>query len=149
VGGTALVLLLQPVAIWLRIAGGTALIAFAGFGVWKGLRRTATKRLSPARNGAFGSYAQLLGITLINPLTVVYFAALILGRSAGVAATLGGRLLFVLGASVGSLSWQTLLAALGSIAHNRLSTRFRVRATLFGNLIVGLLGARILILSFR
>lgn len=149
VGGAALVLLLQPVAIWLRIAGGAALIAFAGFGVWKGLRRTAAKPLNPARNGAWGTYAQLLGITLINPLTVVYFAALILGRSAGAAATPGGRLLFVLGASVGSLSWQTLLAALGSIMRNRLSERFRVRATVFGNLIVGLLGVRILILALQ
>jgi hypothetical protein len=66
-----------------------------------------------------------------------------------VAFTAGGRLLFVLGAGVGSLSWQTLLAALGSIAHNRLSARFRVWAALAGNLIVGLLGVRILIIALQ
>jgi threonine/homoserine/homoserine lactone efflux protein len=149
VGGTALVLMLQPVALWLRIAGGAALIAFAGFGLWKGLGGTDSTSLSPDRVGAWRTYAQLLGITLINPLTVVYFAALVLGRSTGAAAAPGGRLLFVLGATAGSLSWQSFLAVLGSIMRNRLSPRFRVRAALAGNLIVGLLGIRILILALR
>jgi|BarGraNGADG00212_2_1021979.scaffolds.fasta_scaffold12249_1 threonine/homoserine/homoserine lactone efflux protein len=51
-------------------------------------------------------YAQFLGLTLLNPLTVAYFAALILGRGAGSevggAATPVERVAFVAGAARGA-----------------------------------------------
>ncbi|MGB4975846.1 MAG: hypothetical protein WBR35_03825, partial [Anaerolineae bacterium] len=54
-----------------------------------------------------------------------------------------GRVMFVLGAAVASLSWQSLLALVGAAAHRRLSPRFQLLTSLLGNLIVLLLGLRI------
>jgi len=86
---------------------------------------------------------------MVNPLTVVYFAALIIGRDQGGPSIVADRLAFVLGAAVASLSWQTLLAVLGSLLHGRLPSRFRTGAVIAGNLIVAALGARILVLALR
>ena len=148
--GTALVVLLQPVARFFQIGGGSALLIMAGFGFVRGLR--AAKSL-PGRTqatlsaGGRATYAQFLGITLVNPLTVVYFAALILGRESGGQALLVDRLSFVLGAAGASLSWQTLLAVIGSTFHGRVPDRFRAGAVIAGNLIVAALGVRILVLA--
>ena len=89
-------------------------------------------------------YLRFLGLTLLNPLTIAYFGALILGRDAGATITPLDRLLFVLGAALASLSWQTLLAGLGSLANQRLSPRFQRLTSITGNLIVIALGVRIL-----
>jgi arginine exporter protein ArgO len=146
--GTALVVLLQPVANHFRIAGGAALLLIAGFGIVQGLRKKRgdpKKGEQPLRSaGAFALYAQLLGITLVNPLTVVYFAALVLGRERGGEMHVVDRLAFVLGAAAASLSWQTLLGGIGSFFHGRLPPRFRVGAVAVGNIIVAALGVRIL-----
>jgi len=151
--GTALVVLLQPMALHLRIAGGIALLLLAGFGIVQGLRRKKEDPRGgvrpPGRAGSLATYVQFLGITLVNPLTVVYFAALILGREKGSEALLVDRLAFVIGAAAASLSWQTLLAGLGSLLHGRLPDRFRAAAVIAGNLIVAALGTRILVLALR
>jgi arginine exporter protein ArgO len=54
---------------------------------------------------ARAAYAGILGLTLLNPATVIYFAALILGRGGA-----GGGVWFVVGAFLASASWQLLLA---------------------------------------
>jgi arginine exporter protein ArgO len=149
--GSALVIVLQPVARFFRIGGGLVLILMAAWGLAQAFRsrkeRPATER--PATAGPGATYIQLLGITLVNPLTVVYFAALILGRDQGGPSIVTDRAAFVLGAAFASLSWQTLLAMLGSLLHGRLPPRFRTGAVIGGNLIVAVLGARIFVLALR
>jgi threonine/homoserine/homoserine lactone efflux protein len=150
--GTALIALLQPVARLFRIAGGIVLLLMAGFGIVQGLRKREEPRegsRTPGSTGSLATYVRFLGITLVNPLTVVYFAALILGRENGGQTFLVERLAFVMGAAAASLSWQTLLAALGSLLHGRLPGRFRTVAVIVGNLIVAALGTRILVLALR
>jgi arginine exporter protein ArgO len=78
---------------------------------------------------------------------VVYFTALILGQDSSSSMEINDLALFALGAGIASLSWQTLLAVLGGIARNRLSQRFRLWATVLGNLLVLGLGIRILLSS--
>ena len=68
VGGTALVLLLRPISLYLRIGGGAALVVLAGYGIWKGYARTDAPGPVAPRN-LLGTYSQMLGITLVNPLT--------------------------------------------------------------------------------
>ncbi len=87
------------------------------------------------------TYLRVLGLTLLNPATIVYFAALILGLPA-----LGGfgeRLAFVAGAGLGSLGWQCCLAGLGSLAHRRLSERAQRIGSVAGNLVVLVFAAAI------
>lgn len=145
VGGTAAAALLQPFSQALRIVSGLALIGLASVAIGRGMRAEVTSRKSAPLAGTFATYAQFLGITLINPLTVVYFAALVMGRDPALRPGIAGQALFVLGAGISSLSWQTLLAGLGGIARNRLTPRFRLWATMLGNLLVMGLGLRILI----
>jgi arginine exporter protein ArgO len=88
------------------------------------------------RAGSAGrTYAVFLGITLLNPLTVTYFAALILGLTA-TGAGLPEKAAFVAGAFVASLSWQLLLALVGAFLHRRLPPRLRSAVILLGNAII-------------
>jgi arginine exporter protein ArgO len=63
------------------------------------------------------AYLAFLGLTALNPTTVVYFAALVLGRPAY------GGFLFVLGVSLASASWQLLLAGGGRLLGAVLDSR--------------------------
>ena len=145
VAGTAVIALLQPFTQPLRIISGLVLIAMATIAIWQGLRKPGSSKKSAQATGAWSTYAQFLGITLINPLTIVYFTALILGRDPAARLDLAEQALFALGAGISSLSWQTLLAGLGGVARNRLSQRFRFWATILGNLLVLALGIRVFV----
>lgn len=63
---------------------------------------------SPAR--AFGT---VLGLTVVNPATIVYFAALVGGSTARFSRP-QDAVAFVLGAALASASWQLLLAVAGA-----------------------------------
>lgn len=145
IAGATVIELLQPIAPALRIVSGIVLIGLAVFAIWKGVRSDRSNGRKARTAGPLGTFAQFLAITLINPLTVVYFTALILGRDSSIRPDIAGQILFAAGAGIASLSWQTLLAALGGIARNRLSHRFRLWAIILGNLLVLLLGIRVLI----
>ncbi len=146
VAGVALTAFLEPVASPLRMLGGLVLIGLASWGLWKGLKRRNQPEKTAEARAPLMMYAQFVGITIINPLTVVYFTAFILGRGpSAYQYSLMANLLFVLGVVLASLSWQTLLAALGGVAGSHLSRRFRLLATILGNLLVFALGARILV----
>lgn len=147
VAGAAIGRALAPFALPLRVLGGLLLVFLALRGLRGGwIERTSeTASATPCRAGQ--TYLQFLGLTIINPLTVIYFSALILGRDpAAPQYAIGGHLMFVAGAALASLSWQSLLAVLGAAAHTRLSARFRHGAVAFGNLVVLVLGLRILVL---
>jgi arginine exporter protein ArgO len=74
-------------------------------------RLTAIEQETPV--GAWTAYFGMLGMTLLNPWTVIYFAALVLGGS-GVAGV-GERVVFVVAAFAASASWQLLLAGGGAL----------------------------------
>jgi arginine exporter protein ArgO len=67
------------------------------------------------------AYLGVLGLTLLNPATIVYFAALVLGRGGT-----GGGVWFVAGAFLASASWQLLIAGGGALV-GRLLTGERGR----------------------
>jgi threonine/homoserine/homoserine lactone efflux protein len=146
VAGAALTAWLEPVASPLRMLGGLVLIGLASWGLWQGLKRGSRPEKTTEARAPLMTYAQFVGITIINPLTIVYFTAFILGRGpSAYQYPVVASLLFVLGVGLASLSWQTLLAALGGVAGTRLSNRFRRLAIILGNLLVLALGARILV----
>jgi threonine/homoserine/homoserine lactone efflux protein len=144
--GGALASTLAPFAGGLRLASALVLLGLGGYGLWR-IRQSASREMSPPApaHGHLRTFAQFLGLTLLNPLTIAYFSALILGRDAGATTTLGQRGLFVAGAGLASLSWQTLLAGLGAAGHRHMSPRFRVFTSVAGNLVVMGLGGRILL----
>jgi arginine exporter protein ArgO len=147
--GSALASLIGPLAVPMRAASVVVLAAIACRGLLA-LRRDA--RAEPAAvadpPGALRTLAVFLGLTLLNPMTVVYFAALILGLSSTGTGPLE-KIAFVAGAGLASLSWQTLIAFLGSRLGRRLSTRARLATGLLGNLVVLALAVTIAISLVR
>jgi threonine/homoserine/homoserine lactone efflux protein len=142
VSGTLLADWLRPYFQTLQIASGIVLIGLGLWGLCHGLRAQSTDSHESAIVGTSFMYFQLLGLTLLNPLTVVYFAALVFGSSTA-PRSVPGTMLFVLGASLASLSWQWLLAAFGALGRSRLPASFQRAAVLVGNVVVILLGLRI------
>lgn len=149
VAGTALIAVLGPVASQLRVISGLVLIGLGGSGLWRGLKCSSQQKKTAEVCGPLRMYAQFLGITMINPLTVVYFTAFILGRDPCASINLGTHLPFAIGVGLASLSWQTLLAAVGGIAHDRLTGRFQLLAAISGNLLIVFFGVRILLAAFH
>jgi threonine/homoserine/homoserine lactone efflux protein len=82
------------------------------------------------------TYATFLGLTLLNPVTITYFAALILGLQDDVLSTATSKALFVVGAFVASASWQVLLIGAGAVLHHRLPASTQLVAGLVGNLVI-------------
>lgn len=118
-GGSALVPLLAPVTTPLRWASAVVLVVLA--------LRAVSVALSAYRKGGLASrddgtvlgparaYLTFLGITVLNPMTVIYFVALVLATGPSAPATLPDRAAFVLAALVASASWQLLLALGGTL----------------------------------
>lgn len=135
---------LVPVALPLRVVSGLVLVALGGYGLWRARQASGKPGRAIVASESAHLYRQFLGLTLLNPMTVAYFGSLILGGSGADLASALDRALFVLGAGVASLSWQTLLAGLGAFAGQRLSPRLQLATNLLGNIIVAGLGAHLL-----
>ena len=93
---------------------------------------------SPAR-----TYVTFLGLTWLNPVTITYFAALILGLQDDALVGPGAKALFVAGAFVASASWQVVLVAAGAVLHHRLPARAQLVTGVIGNLVILAFAARL------
>jgi len=137
IGGAALAGLVQSVDQPLRIISGVVLVVIAVIG----LRRIKSKQVKveirfPDRRELAGTYARFVGLTVINPTTIVYFAAVIVGLGVADDMSMVEGALFALGAFLASLSWQTLLAGVGAFAGDKLSDRAQTVAIVVGNLVI-------------
>jgi threonine/homoserine/homoserine lactone efflux protein len=138
-GGAALAGVVAPVARPLRWLAAGVLLLLAGHTAWVALRGRRAADAQPRRPASAGqAYAGILGLTLLNPATVVYFVALVLGRGGA-----GGGPWFVAGAFLASASWQLLIAASGALAGRLLTGPRAQRVTALAS------GAVIAVLAFR
>ncbi len=114
-GGTALARLVEPVSGPLRWVAMVILVGIGAKTAWSALRHRhegATARSATGRMGTpLGAYATFLGLTLLNPATIIYFTALVLGRQSAAE----HQVVWVLAAFLASASWQLLIAASGSL----------------------------------
>jgi arginine exporter protein ArgO len=122
IGGSTLVALLRPIAEPLRLASALVLLAVAIVGATRATRDSAAAEavqpMRPAR-----AYFTLLGITILNPTTIVYFAALVIGNTSAATLTPASAAVFVLAAFAASASWQQVLAAGGAMLGRILTGR--------------------------
>ncbi|MFE9436721.1 LysE/ArgO family amino acid transporter [Streptomyces sp. NPDC006640] len=149
-GGTALAAALQPVLVPLRWASALVLAVLAVRGAVGALRQYRGRRLTtrsaqdpprPAR-----AYLALLGITLLNPTTVVYFAALVLGSRTAEAVRPLEQGVFVLAAFAASASWQLFLAGGGALLGRALTGhRGRLVTGLLSSIVIMLLAVRVFV----
>ncbi|WP_405064531.1 LysE family transporter [Kribbella sp. NBC_01505] len=146
VAGTALAPLLVPVVVPLRWVSAVVLIGLALLGAITGVRRYRARRLTgitrdtPVR--ARTAYLGLLGMTLLSPMTVIYFAALVLGGSGrGSAPQLA---VFVVAAFLASASWQLLLAGGGVLLGRVLTGNLgRLMTALASSVVIVVLAVRL------
>jgi arginine exporter protein ArgO len=144
VAGAAVAGVIAPIEAPLRILAAGALVAVALRGF---VRLLLGPRGVPGQaelpRTLIATYLRLLAITLLNPMTVVYFAALSLGLPSVSGGEAAGRVAFVAGAFAASLSWQLMLAGLGALAHRRLPGRFQLAISVLGNLLIVVFAAAI------
>ncbi|MFI5255228.1 MAG: LysE family transporter [Candidatus Limnocylindrales bacterium] len=139
--GTAVAALVAPWQSPLRLLAVAILVAIAVRGILAA-RRTGTGRRPEDPPTMRRAYLTILFLTLINPMTVVYFAALVLGLP-GIGDGVEGRVVFVVGALLASLAWQSSIAGIGALLHHRASVRLRTATSLLGSAIVLAFAARI------
>jgi arginine exporter protein ArgO len=141
VGGAAVAGLVAPVATPLRWSAAVVLLGLAAVTARGAFRRPggAGRPARPAT--ALRAYAGILGLTLLNPATVIYFAALVLGRGGA-----GGGIWFVAGAFLASASWQLLIAGGGSLVGRLLTgERGRLITALASTLMIAVLAVHLVI----
>ena len=145
-GGAALAGAIDSVGDSLRIFSAIVLAVIAIVGLRRSRTPPAEAEIThPDRSELAGTYARFLGLTIINPTTILYFAAVIIGLGVASELTGGTGVVFVLGAFLASLSWQTLLAVIGGFARNRLNPRTQTIAVVMGNLLILALAVVILL----
>ncbi|WFE41294.1 LysE family transporter [Micromonospora sp. WMMD998] len=139
-GGAGLAGVLAPVAGPLRVVAALVLLGIAGHGLWRAWSGRRATPQAPAGRGLRTpgrAYAALLGLTLLNPATVLYFAALVLGRRDAADPDPVTAALFVTGAFLASASWQLLVAGGGSVVG-------RVLAGPRGRLVTGVVSSALI-----
>ncbi|MBQ0894145.1 LysE family transporter [Micromonospora sp. U56] len=146
-GGAALAGLVRPVATPLRWAAVVILLFLAGqLAVGALLRHRRPPGPARAERGLATpgrAFAGLLALTLLNPMTVVYFVALVIGRQASGGWTPAGQVVFVAAAFAASASWQLLVAGGGSLLGRLLtSDRGRLVTALLASALIVLLALR-------
>jgi arginine exporter protein ArgO len=138
IGGAALAGLVEAVDHQLRVASAIVLAVIAVIGLRRARLRSETGVMIslPDRQELVGTYARFVGLTIINPTTIIYFAAVIVGLGVANEMSIVAGALFAVGAFLASLSWQTLLAAVGAFARNKLSDRVQTVGIIVGNLVI-------------
>ena len=145
IGGAALAQVITSAGNMFQILSGIVLVVIAVVGLRKAIRPVEQVEIAlPNRSDLAKTYARFLGLTIINPTTIVYFAAVVVGLGVASDLTATGGVMFAVGAFLASLSWQTLLASFGAIAGKGMSPRVQQIAMVGGNLLILGLAAVIL-----
>ncbi|MEV8550689.1 LysE family transporter [Streptomyces glaucescens] len=149
-GGSVLVPFIETITVPLRWVSALVLIALAvrggaaaisGYRTRRSSTRAEEVSLSPVR-----AYLGMLGITMMNPMTVIYFAALVLGTRTTAAPSLVEQAVFVLAAFAASSSWQLLLAGGGALLGRTLtSSRGRLVTAMASSVLIVVLAAHLLV----
>jgi arginine exporter protein ArgO len=141
IGGAAIADVIVPVATPLRRVAAVVLLALAA---WTAISAVRSRKRGPVESvrptSALRAYLGILGLTLLNPATVVYFGALVIGRG-----DTGGGVWFVAGAFLASASWQLLIAGGGSVVGRLLTgERGRLITALVSSLVIAVLAVLLL-----
>jgi threonine/homoserine/homoserine lactone efflux protein len=137
--GAAAAALLAPILPAARLVAGAALVVIAVRGLLAP-PQAIERESGGTRTG--NTYLLFLGLTMLNPPTVIYFVSLAVALP-GVSADFASRAAFVVGAVLASLSWQEVLALVGAMLHGRLTPRLQRITAVVSSLIILALAARV------
>jgi threonine/homoserine/homoserine lactone efflux protein len=137
--GAAASAFLAPILPAARLVAGGALAVIAVRGLLAA-PQPMERESGKARPG--NTYLLFLGLTMLNPPTVIYFVSLAIALPE-VSADLASRAAFVAGAFLASLSWQEVLALVGAVLHGRLTPGLQRITAVVSSLIILALAARV------
>jgi arginine exporter protein ArgO len=149
-GGAALARVIEPFATPMRWIAAVVLLGLAVRTAVTAVRHHRDPASAPTRGAGLTTpgraFPALLGLTLLNPATVIYFSALVLGAQAGESRPPAASAVFVLAAFAASASWQLLLAA-GGTAIGRVLTgpRGRLVTALVSSAVIAVLAVLLLL----
>ena len=107
---------------WLRVVGGVAMV-YLGIGSAR-TRAAAAREAGVGGMGLARSYAATFGLTLMNPATIVSFAALFAGLGLGAGESeAAAPVALVAGMFLGSALWWLLVTGGIGLARSRVSLR--------------------------
>jgi len=137
--GPPIVSAIAPALRAARLIAGGLLLALA----LRSLVPSALREAGTASAPTHRTYLTVLGLTIVNPATVIYFASLAVGLPALAGDPLA-RAAFVVAAALASLSWQWLLAGSASLLHGRVPRRLERATSVASAVIIGVLAAGII-----
>lgn len=137
--GAAASALLAPILPAARLLAGAALAVIALRGL---LAAPQAMERESGSVRAGNTYLLFLGLTMLNPPTVIYFVSLAIALPE-VSADFAGRAIFAVAAFLASLSWQEVLALVGAMLHGRLTPRLQRITAVVSSLIILALAARV------
>jgi threonine/homoserine/homoserine lactone efflux protein len=144
--GTFLVSILKPYVFTIHTVSAVVLIALGFWLLYSGRGQGGGKKIDDTQvSTRRGAYGLVFGLTLLNPLTITYFTTLILGIRSNIATSPAEAALFISGAFLASLSWQSVIACIGGFGHERLSPKLRFITFAAGNSIIIFLGILLLL----
>jgi arginine exporter protein ArgO len=149
-GGAALARFIAPAAPVLRWLAALVLVAVAVRTAVAAVREHRRESGGVVDDRAMGTpgraFFGLLAVTLLNPTTVVYFTALVLGRQAGAATGGLAAGAFVGAAFAASASWQLVLAGGGTLVGRALTgARGRLVSALGSSVLITALAVAVVV----
>ncbi|MDQ0943747.1 LysE family transporter [Streptomyces sp. V1I1] len=115
---------LSGVEAWVRLVSATVLAVIAVRGLLASRHAGPEPEGESAGIGPVRTFTRFAALTLINPTTALYFAALTTAQGAALSGGTAGAV-FVGGVFVASLAWQQLLVAVSGLARTRISDTAR------------------------
>lgn len=141
--GAAAAAVLSRLTPWPSLIGGSLLIVLAVHGVVTTLRSPEpTAADTPVGTGR--RWLTFFFLTLVNPATLVYFAAVTAGLGDVASESLSATA-FVVGVGLASWAWQSLLVALGGLLGRVSTPRLRRATGVVGSLLLGAFGVVIVV----
>ncbi|GHJ44810.1 lysine transporter LysE [Catellatospora sp. TT07R-123] len=148
-GGAALAHWIEPVSgplRWVAVVVLVYLAAHTAYGAVRHFRDPARAREASGLSSPGRAFAALLGLTLLNPMTIVYFGALVLGGTASAAITGWQGAVFVAAAFLASASWQLLVAGSGALVGRALTgPRGRLVTALLSSAVITVLAVGLIV----
>ncbi|MFF0707174.1 MULTISPECIES: LysE family transporter [Gordonia] len=143
------------------MVGGSVLLLVGAHAIFRAHSTSSRAQSTSSRAQSTSSRAQstkghrylmFVGLTAMNPATLIYFASIAVPA---VALPSGGHIsgcgaaLFVAGVGLGSLLWQAVLAIAGAAAGTRITGSGRRLTIIAGNAVVALLGVSLIAASLH
>jgi arginine exporter protein ArgO len=149
-GGAAAAKAIAPAATPLRWIAALVLLAIASRTALLAIRHYRDPASVPARGALMTSpsraFLGVLGLTLLNPATVIYFVALVVGGRATSSLTPATGIAFVAAAFLASASWQLFLAGGGSLIGRVLTgPRGRIVTAVVSSVVIGFLAIQLMV----